>query len=411
VTGAAPRRIGSGAVIDLGIIVIGLLGIVLLLVARTLQTVGESPPPLDLALDLTPVAAGLDGPVLLLGAGDGSGERYLVEQPGLILRMTADGALDPTPFLDIRDRVLSLRERGLLGLAFHPDFAEDRRFYVLYSRRTDGATSISEFTAGQDGLAQPGTERALLVIPQFSTMHKGGMIAFDTDGKLLIGIGDGSTGNDPQGQALDPASLLGKLLRIDVDRGYPYLAPTDNGFAGDPGARPEVQAIGLRNPWRFSVDGLTGDVYIGDVGQAAFEEIDVLRRGASRVSFGWADMEGNDCFYGRPCDPSAHQAPAVSYAHDDGGAGRCAVVGGFAYRGASGTMPAGTYLYADYCSGSIWAVPVEQLLSGPAQPTIVGHVPSDMGHVQSFGQDDAGELYLLTDAGLVLAIEAVPVAA
>ena len=407
----ASTRVGAGPIISLAIIVIALLAIGALLIGQLIDGGRVPSEPMALSVRLETVAQDLTAPVFLTGAGDGRDDRYVVEQRGRILRIGDDGAIDEEPFLDISSRVLLHHERGLLGLAFHPDFAETGRFFVAYSRRDDGATSISEFTvAGPNATAegQPATsaveetERALLTIPQFSTMHKGGMLAFDREGMLLVGIGDGSTGNDPAGNALDRASLLGKLLRLDVDHGYPYATPPDNGFVDDRSARREVHAIGLRNPWRFSVDRELGDVYIGDVGQADWEEIDVLPNGAREASFGWADMEGNECFYGRDCDPEAHIAPAVAYPHVDGDTGHCAVVGGYAYRGEAGTLPAGTYLYADYCSGTIWGLPVEQLLADDAAPAVVGQVPTDLGLPVSFGEDDGGELYLVTNAGYVL---------
>ena len=272
------------------------------------------------------------------------------------------------PLLDISGRVLHHHERGLLGLALHPAYAENGRLFVAYSRREDGATSISQFTLPRDGSPEPGaveaTEKVLLTIPQPFTTHKAGMLAFDHDGMLVAAIGDGGSGNDPLGNGQDPASLLGALLRLDVDRGWPYAIPPDNGFAGDPAARSEVHAIGLRNPWRFSVDRLTGDLYIGDVGQGDWEEIDVLRTGTRRASFGWSEMEGRECFYGRPCDPADHILPAVAYPHVDGDIGHCSVIGGYAYRGSAGSLPDGTYLYADYCSGTIWGVPVEPVAGG-----------------------------------------------
>ncbi len=400
---ARSRRLGSGAVINLVIIVIGLVGIGVLLVSQALEDDPGPARPLDLTVELAAVSAGLDSPTFL--TGDGAGARYVAEQRGTVMRLDEDGTVEPAPFLDIRERVLHHHERGLLGLAFHPDYARNGRFYVLYSQRDrDGATAISEFTAGTDAATIEETERTLLTIPSFSTMHKGGMLAFDRDGMLLAGIGDGSTGNDPEGNAQDPASLLGTLLRLDVDHGFPYAVPPDNGFAGVPGARAEIHAVGLRNPWRFSPDLESGHIYIGDVGQSDWEEIDVLAPDPDRPSFGWADMEGGECFYGRPCDPEAHIAPVIAYPHVDGDVGHCGVIGGYVYRGAAGSLPADTYLYADYCSGTIWALPAEQLRAGVVAPAAVARVPSKLGQVQSFGQDDAGELYLLTSAGYVLGI-------
>jgi len=404
VTEGKRRSVGSGAVINVAIIALGLAGIAILLVGRALDSEADTSGPLDLAVELSVVASGLESPVFISGAGDGSGDRFVVEQRGLVRTLAPDGSVEAQPFLDIHDRVLHHHERGLLGLAFHPDYAQNGRFFVLYSRSdSDGATSISEFTAGGDEPLED-SERALLVIPSFSTMHKAGMLAFDGEGMLLAGIGDGSTGNDREGNGQDRASLLATLLRLDVDRGFPYAVPPDNGFADDREARGEIHAIGLRNPWRFSVDEETGHIYIGDVGQSEWEEIDVLAPGTREASFGWSVMEGTDCFYGRTCDPTAHIAPVIAYPHVDGETGNCSVIGGYAYRGAAGSLPDGTYLYADYCSGTIWAVPVEQLREGQAQPAVVGQVAPELGQAQSFGQDDAGELYLLTNAGHVLSI-------
>lgn len=412
-TRPARDRAGSGIVINIILIVAGLIGISVLLLVQFVQGEEQPPEPLDLRVSIESLTGGFEAPVLLAGAGDGSGDRLVVEQRGTIRRVGPDWSHGQAFYLDIRERVLHHHERGLLGLALHPEHLENGRFYVLYSRRDDGATTLSEFTLARPAGAEAGdappvedSERALLTIPQFSTMHKGGMLAFDAEGMLLLGIGDGSTGNDPEGNALDPASLLGKLLRLDVDAGYPYALPEDNGFAEVRGARPEVHALGLRNPWRFSVDAQSGHVYIGDVGQSDWEEIDVLAPGVEGASFGWADMEGHDCFYGRSCDPEAHIAPVVAYPHLDGEVGHCGVIGGYAYRGAAGSLPGDTYLYADYCSGTIWGVPAEQLRQGEAVPAVVGGVPPELGMVRSFGQDDEGELYLLTSSGVVIGISA-----
>jgi glucose/arabinose dehydrogenase len=405
----SPRRPGAGIIINLAIIVIGLIGIGGLLLVGLVSDDEDVPGrPIELSLQLQPVADGFESPVLLVGAGDGSGHRFVVEQRGRILRLRPDGAVEAEPFLDITDRVLHHHERGLLGLAFHPGYTENGRFFVTYSRRDDGATSISEFTVSAGRIEAPPTEpteRALLTIPQPFTTHKAGMLAFDHEGMLLVGIGDGGYGNDPLGSGQDRASLLGKLLRLDVDRGWPYATPTDNGFANDPEARPEVHAIGLRNPWRFSVDRDGGYIYIGDVGQGGWEEIDVLPPGAREPSFGWSEMEGRECFGGKPCRPQDHVPPAVAYAHAAADGGHCSVIGGYAYRGTAGSLPDGAYLYADYCSGTIWAVPAIGLRAGEALPAVVGQVPPGHGQALSFGEDDAGELYLLTSTGTVFSID------
>jgi glucose/arabinose dehydrogenase len=410
-----PRPLNAGTIVNLGLIATGLIAIAVIALA---QLVGgddtKAAAPLDLSVRLEPVADGFDGLVFLSGAGDGSGDRYVVEQRGCIWRIDAAGNADPEPFLDITDRLMAYHERGLLGLAFHPGFAENGRLFVTYTRAGDGAVSLSEFTvpAGPDPGAEgawtkelPGvasTERPLLVIAQPYSQHNAGMLAFDREGMLVMSTGDGGSGNDPDRNGLYPWSLLGKLLRIDVDHGWPYTIPHDNGFAGDPAAHDEIHAIGLRNPWRFSVDRASGDIYIGDVGQSDWEEIDVLRHGSRRVSFGWSDMEGHDCFYGRPCDPNDHIPPAVTYHHVGGDTGHCAVIGGYAYRGQEGSLPDGTYLYADYCSGTIWALPSEQLSTGRAMPAVVGRLDPAFGLAQSFGEDDAGEIYLVTSGGHVL---------
>ena len=400
----ARRPAGSGVVRQVVFTALGFVATGVLLASQPVAG-DESTEPLDLRVELSAVASGFESPVFVSGSGDGSGDRYVVEQQGLVRVLAPDGSIGSTPFLDIRDQVLHHHERGLLGLAFHPDYAENGRFFVLYSQREgDGATSISEFRA----TARPveASERRLLTIPSFSTLHKGGMLAFDTEGMLLAGIGDGSTGNDPDRNGQDAASLLASLLRLDVDRGFPYAIPLDNGFAEDPYARGEIHAVGLRNPWRFSVDHDTGHVYIGDVGQGDWEEIDVLAPGASRASFGWSVMEGHGCFFDRPCDPAEHIAPAIAYPHVDGDVGHCSVIGGYVYRGDAGTLPQDTYLFTDYCSGTIWAARGESLRQGQARRVAVGRVAPELGRPQSFGVDDDGELYLVTDAGYVLGVAA-----
>jgi glucose/arabinose dehydrogenase len=384
-----------------------------LLSAVTVWTTPTTATDGDLAIDLEVVTSGFEAPVLLAAPDDGSGDRYIVEQRGRIWRIDVAGVVNPEPMLDISDRVLVHNERGLLGLAFHPAFGENGRFFVTYSQADDGATSISEFTepraAGatdDDARAVEATERPLLVIPQVYTTHKAGMLAFDTDGMLVVSTGDGGSGNDPHGHGLDRWSLLGKLLRLDVDHGWPYAIPADNGFAGDPDSRAEIHAIGLRNPWRFSIDRASGDLYIGDVGQSAWEEIDVLPRGTRGASFGWSDMEGPGCLGDRPCDPADHIAPAIAYPHVAGEQAHCAVIGGYAYRGGRATLPQGTYLYGDYCSGTIWAVPVAEMLAGDATPVVVGNVDPSLGALQSFGEDAEGELYVVTGGGHILRIVA-----
>lgn len=402
---SARRPIRSGAVINIGLILAGLVGIGALLTVQLASGEEEAPLPAGTAtIEFGPVAAGLDGLVLLVG--DGAGGRLVVEQVGRIRRLAADGSVVPQPVLDISARVTAGGEQGLLGLALHPQFGDNGRLFVAYTRADDGALTISEFTAVAGAEVIDGaSERTLLTIPQPYGNHNGGHVAFDTEGMLLVGVGDGGSAGDPLGSGQDRASLLGTLLRLDVDRGWPYATPPDNGFADDPEARPEIHAIGLRNPWRFSVDAADGAIYIGDVGQGRWEEVNVLPRGTRGADFGWAAMEGAECYEGA-CDPSRHTLPAVAYPHVADGVSHCSIIGGEVYRGAAGTLPLGTYLYADYCSGTIWAVPASELLAGRARPEIIARAPEGVGRVTSFGRDDAGELYLLTTGGRVLAIAA-----
>lgn len=403
-----PEPVRVSNVFNVAIIVLGLVAIAVMLLVRLVSDSAMGPArPLDLAIRWRTVAEGFDQPILLVG--DGRGNRYVVEQRGRIVRLGDDGRPDTEPLLDIADRVLYEHERGLLGLAFHPGFARNGRLFVAYSRRDDGATSISQFSLPLDApdgetVAIEDSERALLTIPQPYTTHKAGMLAFDEAGMLLVAVGDGGSSGDPMATGQDRASLLGKLLRLDVDRGWPYAAPPDNGFADDRAARPEIHAIGLRNPWRFSLDRESGDVYIGDVGQDGWEEVNVLRPGQRQASFGWSQMEGRACYADRACEPGTHVLPALAYPHVEDDVGHCSVIGGYAYRGSTGMLPAGAYLYADYCSSTVWAVPADDLVAGRAVPAVVARLPAELGQPLSFGEDDAGELYLLTSAGLVLGL-------
>jgi glucose/arabinose dehydrogenase len=305
----------------------------------------------------------------------------------------------PEPYLDLSDAVAGGFERGLLGLAFHPGFADNGRFFVDYTRGHDGATVVSEFVAA-DGVADAASERELLIIEQPFANHNGGMIAFDAGGLLLIGTGDGGSGGDPNGNSQNPDSLLGKLLRIDVDGPSPYGIPADNGYASTDAHRPEIHVKGLRNPWRFSVDELGGHIYIGDVGQNRWEEINVLPGGRGGVSFGWNALEGPECFVAG-CNRAAHVSPTLAYRRDDG----CAVVGGYVYRGTLQAELEGIYLFGDFCSGTIWGVAADAMLDGPTEAKELGQMD---GTLTSFGVDDAGEVYAVDRGGRVLHVRAVP---
>jgi len=341
-------------------------------------------------LRLEPFARGLDRPINVTNAGDGSGRLFVNEQDGVIRVIGPDGALRAEPFLDIRRLVLSGGERGLLGLAFHPGFPGQARIFVDYTRVPDGATVMAEFRATADR-ADPASQRVLLLIPQPFANHNGGQLAFGPDGFLYIGMGDGGSGGDPFGNGQNTRALLGKILRIDVDgtqaSGKAYAIPHDNPFAAGGirpgGGAPEVWSYGLRNPWRFSFDAANGNLYIGDVGQSSWEEID-RQPGDSRggENYGWNVMEGDHC-YRTGCDPRPYVKPIAEYGHDQG----CAVIGGYVYRGTRQPMLRGVYVFSDNCSGILFTLQVE---AGRVAPKVV----LDSGEsISSFGVGEDGEIY------------------
>ena len=350
------------------------------------------------AVHLEPLATGLDAPIGITNAGDGSGRLFVNEQGGVIRVIDRDGSLRPQPFVDLSSRIAAGGERGLLGLAFHPRFAQNGRLFVHYSRAGDGATVVSELRAAADHqTADPSSERILLTIAQPFANHNGGQLAFGPDGYLYLGLGDGGSAGDPYGNAQNPDVLLGKILRLDVDGPHAnrraYGLPPDNAFGPDgpdPGkGDPEIWALGLRNPWRFSFDARTGDLYIGDVGQNAWEEID--RQAAMAKAgrnYGWNETEGFHC-YTAGCDRSRFVSPIAEYGHDLG----CSVSGGYVYRGSSQPRLNGVYLYGDYCSGTVWSLQVDRQRY---EPRVV--LRSDLS-ISSFGQGEDGELYVADIAG------------
>jgi glucose/arabinose dehydrogenase len=348
------------------------------------------------AIQLQPVLTGLSSPIYLTHARDGSNRLFVVEQGGRIL-VLQPGAAAPTVFLDITARVLSGGEQGLLGLTFHPSYATNRRFFVNYTRQPDGATVIAEYrtSATDPNVADP-AETSLLVVPQPFANHNGGMIEFGPDGFLYIGMGDGGSGNDPGNRAQNINELLGKMLRIDVNTPnglVPYSSPTNNPFFGLTPGSDEIFAVGLRNPFRFSFDRATGQLYVGDVGQGAREEIDIVTRGGN---YGWRVFEGALCTSLDPalCIPANFNFPIAEYDHT---LGRCAVIGGYVYRGTRSTLPAGAYVYGDLCTGEIF-----QLLpptGGGAQSVLLDTALN--GTLSSFGEDEAGEIYVVGLGGTV----------
>ena len=279
---------------------------------------------------LEPVINGLANPVAITHAGDGSGRLFITEQGGRILIYDGSGVL-PVPFLDVSALLLTSGERGLLSVAFHPNYASNGYFYVNYTN-TGGHTVIARYTVSNDpNLADPASALTVLTIVQPYPNHNGGQLQFGPDGFLYIGMGDGGSGGDPNNYAQDPDSLLGKMLRIAVDGDVPYSVPLDNPFVSDEQVRDEIWALGLRNPWRFSFDRSTGDLFIGDVGQRDWEEIDyqpVSSTGGE--NYGWRLMEGNNCFNpSTNCNDGSLTLPVLEYGHDLG----CSVTGGYRYRG------------------------------------------------------------------------------
>jgi glucose/arabinose dehydrogenase len=352
-------------------------------------------------LRLEQIVGGLADPIGVTAANDGSGRLFVNERGGRVRVIGPGGTLRADPFVDLSGRILAGSERGLLGLAFHPDFADNRRLFVHYSRAGDGATVVSELRATADlATADPASERILLSVAQPFANHNGGQLAFGPDGYLYIGLGDGGSGGDPLRNAQNPNVLLGKILRIDID-GSPqgrraYALPADNPFGPDGanpgGGLPEIWATGLRNPWRFSFDPKTGDLFIGDVGQGSWEEIDRQPfDSAGGENYGWNLVEGRHCF--RPgCDSGRYVKPMAEYGHDQG----CSVTGGYVYRGAAQPILQGVYVFADYCSGLIFTLQADLRTNAPKLV-----LESGLG-ISSFGTGEDGELYLadIRDGGV-----------
>jgi glucose/arabinose dehydrogenase len=351
------------------------------------------PTPAAPKVALALVAGGLDAPVHITHAGDGSGRIFVVEQRGRI-KIIKNGIQQGT-FLDITDRVRSPfsgggNEEGLLSVAFPPGYGSSLAHFYVYYTRENGDNRVSRFSLGlSPDSADPNSEETILDLTHPTNQnHNGGQLQFGPDGYLYIATGDGGGGGDPAGNAQNPGSLLGKLLRIDVESGdSPYGVPSDNPFAGAGGYLEEIWALGLRNPWRFSFDRQTGDLYLGDVGQGSWEEIDYQPASSlGGENYGWNILEGFECYTDPTCDDSGLVPPAHVYAtHLDG---TCAVTGGYVYRGAAYPDLAGIYLFADYCSGVIWSLQnqggswVDQVL---LDTTL---------NITTFGEDEAGELYL-----------------
>ena len=350
-----------------------------------------TPPEGETSIRLQPVVtSGLETPVHLT-APPGDARLFIVEQQGRI-RIVENGTLRPEPFLTVAE-LSSGGERGLLGLAFHPRYAENGFFYVNYTD-AQGHTRVERYRVSADpNRADPASARLVLRVEQPFSNHNGGLVAFGPDGKLYVGMGDGGGGGDPTEAGQDPAVLLGKLLRLDVDAAEPYAVPADNPYAGRTDGRPEIWALGLRNPWRFSWDRAAGLLYVADVGQNRLEEINVVPSAAAGLNYGWDVMEGSDCFEPREgCDRTGLVLPAAEYTHADG----CSVTGGFVYRGQDLPALRGTYFYADYCEGWIRSFRYADGRATDARSWSV----ADVGTITSFGEDARGELYVLGRGGV-----------
>ncbi|MCC7020654.1 MAG: PQQ-dependent sugar dehydrogenase [Ardenticatenales bacterium] len=367
--------------------------------ARAQGELPADPKTIKIAFDN--VVQDVDIPVDIANAGDGSGRLFIVEKPGRI-RIVKDGQLLDAPFLDITDRVeAAANERGLLGLAFHPEYAENWQFYVYYTSkavrgRKRGDLVIARYHATADrDKADPDAELQLLTIEHnINGNHNGGNLEFGPDGYLYIGTGDGGGGGDPFQAGQDANVLLGKMLRIDVDTGDPYVIPPSNPFASTPRRAPEVWAYGLRNPWKFTFDRATGDLYIADVGQNAWEEVNHQPADSKGgENYGWSVMEGSHCFNPQTgCDQRNKVLPVAEYSHSLG----LSITGGEVYRGEAFPGLTGTYFYADYSRGRIWA-----LSRGTNGQWRNAEILTGKNGITSFGRDENGEIYIALETGRI----------
>ncbi len=354
-------------------------------------------------IGLRSVVVSLDSPVDVAAEAGAAGRLFVVEQPGRI-RVVANGVLAAQPYLDISSRIASGGERGLLGLALHPDFPKDPRLFVDYTDQ-NGDTVVSSFEQSLDAdAADPASERVLLTVKQPFANHNGGAVAFGPDGMLYIALGDGGSGGDPQGNGRSLKTHLAKILRIDVNvpegQTPAYKVPADNPFAdGAGGALPEIWLTGLRNPWRMHFDPLNGDLWIGDVGQGAWEEVDVARAGVGGLDYGWNTMEGTHCYQpASGCDQTGLTLPVSEYDHSQG----CAIIGGVVDRGEAQSSFAGWYFFSDDCSGNIWVIdPSKDAFQEPIKLLETGR------SISAFGQDADGNVYL-TDLSSGALLQLVP---
>ena len=341
-------------------------------------------------------------PVYLAAPAGDTARIFIVEKTGKI-RILKDGAILPRPFLDVSGRVSGGSEQGLLGLAFHPRYASNRKLYVDYTDRS-GDTHVVEFEASAtDPDTASATEREILFVDQPAANHNGGQLEFGPDDYLYVSLGDGGGANDQFGNGQNLATLLGAILRVDVNSGSGYAIPPDNPFVATQGARGEIWDYGLRNPWRFSFDRQTGDLYIADVGQNLWEEVDFEPAGSGGRNYGWNIMEGLHCFQSAGCDTTGLAQPVVEYGHGDG----CSITGGYVYRGSAIPELNGVYLYGDYCTGFIRSFTVTLGSAGDPHDwtsSLRTQGGATMTGLSSFGQDARGEIYMVRLDGEVYRI-------
>jgi glucose/arabinose dehydrogenase len=336
------------------------------------------------SIRLVPFANGFTLPTHIAHAGDNSGRVFVVEQDGRV-RIVKNGNVLSTPFLDIAASVSCCGEQGLLSIVFPPGYATTQRFYVNYTNNA-GDSVVSMFRTSTDpDIADPASEDVLFTVDQPFANHNGGMMAFGPDGYLYIGFGDGGSGGDPQGNGQNPATLLGKMLRIDVEA-VPgsYQVPSSNPFVGNPNVRAEIWALGTRNPWKFSFDRANGNLFIADVGQNIYEEVNFQPAGIGGQNYGWNTMEGMHCFSSPTCSTVGLTLPVTEYTHGPD----CSVTGGYVFRGPGNAGLQGTYLYGDFCSGIIRGLTNN---GGAWQSEIL--LDTRFG-ISSFGEDQPGNVYV-----------------
>jgi glucose/arabinose dehydrogenase len=350
------------------------------------------PPAGEFSLTTETVATGLTRP-LYLTAPAGDDRLFIVEQMGRI-RIVKNGVVLTAPFLDISSKLSGSTEQGLLSLAFHPDYGANGLFYVDYTD-VDGDTRVERYAVSADpDVANGGSAKLILTVPQPFSNHNGGHILFGPDGNLFIALGDGGGAGDPFNNGQNSGNLLGSLLRLDVDGGDPYAIPSDNPFGN------EIWAIGLRNPWRIAFDPTTSTLYIADVGQNSLEEVNVVGDDESGLNYGWRIMEGSSCFGGGGCNDTGLVLPALEYDHGEG----CSVTGGLVYRGSAIPEVVGHYFYSDFCTAFLRSFRFD---GADATERTEWNVDG-LGSVLSFGRDAAGELYILSDNGRVVRLVRAP---